>query len=103
MRHATFSRAVRIPFVLAVLASLAGCGPAKYYPVTGKILDISGNPIDGLEGAQVEFESRELETSSVGQIQSDGGFRMYTEAPGDGVMPGTYRVLIARKYLDPEN
>jgi hypothetical protein len=33
-----------------------------------------------------------------GEIQSDGTFALGTHRPGDGLLPGHYRVLVAPKY-----
>jgi hypothetical protein len=40
---------------------------------------------------------------AVGEIQPDGTFQMMTESPGDGVMVGQYRVVVAgqRGAKDP--
>jgi hypothetical protein len=81
---------------------ISGCHSGEYYPVSGQIVDMQGQPIEGIEGAQVVFSLQNGLTSSVGDVQADGSFEMFTERPGDGVPPGEYRVLIARKYLDPE-
>ena len=81
---------------------LAGCGSGEYFPVSGRVVDTEGQVIEGLEDAQIEFESTEGKTSSVGIIQPDGTFSLYTQKPGDGALPGRHRILIARKYLDPE-
>jgi hypothetical protein len=91
----------RFVLIIAVAGSL-GCRSGDYYSVSGRILDPMGNPIDGLEDSQVVFSLENGLTSSVGEVQSDGSFEMFTDRPGDGVPPGEYHVLIARKYLDPE-
>jgi hypothetical protein len=88
---------------IATLAvSAAGCSMSGNYPVRGKVLDRQGQPIVGLEGAQIVFQLLNGLTSSVGEIQPDGSFEVFTERPGDGVPPGEYEVMIARKYIDPE-
>lgn len=87
---------------LAVITSAAGCGSADFYPVSGKVVGPDRQPIAGLEGSRLIFEATEQKTSSAGDIEPDGSVRMFTEKPFDGVRPGKYRVLIERKYLDPE-
>jgi hypothetical protein len=66
------------------------------------VVDTQGQQIEGLEGSQVVFSQPEGQSSSVGEIQADGSFEMFTLKPGDGVPPGEYDVQINRKYLDPE-
>jgi hypothetical protein len=50
----------------------------------------------------VVFESKDSSkpVTARGDIQSDGRFRLGTHKPGDGALPGKYRVLVAPKY-DP--
>lgn len=88
--------------LVAAFSSFVGCGSGGYIPVTGRVVDREGQPITGLEGAQIEFESVEKPISSVGEIQADGRFELITANPGDGAVAGKHRVLIARKYFDPE-
>lgn len=87
---------------LAAATSAVGCGSAEFYPVSGKVVGPDHQPIAGLEGSRLIFEATEQKTSSAGDIQPDGSVQMFTEKPFDGVRPGKYRVLIERKYFDPE-
>ncbi len=91
--------------VCAMLCTLisGGCSSAGYYPVQGKVLDQTGQPIAGLEGSQIVFTLVDGATSSVGEIGNDGSFTIFTDKPGDGAPPGEYQVHIARRYLDPEH
>jgi len=97
--------ALLLPWVLAAPLVLpnGGCSSAGQYPVSGKVVDPAGQPIAGLEGAQIVFTMVNGPTSSVGEITADGSFTLFTEKPGDGVPPGEYEVNIPRRYLDPEH
>lgn len=72
------------------------------FPVTGKVVDQAGQPVEGLAGSEIVFSQVEGKSSSVGEIQADGSFKMFTDSPGDGVPPGDYKVYIPRRHLDPE-
>jgi hypothetical protein len=87
---------MRLVLLLALLlATLAGCGPSMV-PVRGKVAFADGTPLT--EG-MVVCESKDVHAVAVrGQIQADGSFELSTHMPGDGVMPGKYRVLVAPKY-----
>jgi hypothetical protein len=76
----------------------AGCGSGRY-PVRGKVAYPDGTPVT--EGTVV-FESRDAARpiTARGSIQADGSYTLGTLAPGDGVPPGWYKVLVAPKY-DP--
>jgi hypothetical protein len=79
---------------LALLAFIAvGCGGSRQYPVTGKVVLPNGSP---LTGGMVVFHPRVGEGlhSANGPIGSDGTYELRTFKPGDGVMPGTYKVTI---------
>jgi hypothetical protein len=77
---------------LAVIA-VAGCG-TRMYPVEGKVLWQDGSPATELAGGVVVFESKDSPLSARGELQADGSFRLTTRTPGDGALPGHYRVLI---------
>jgi hypothetical protein len=95
----TFARRTAL-FLLCAVAALSGCYSGGKYPVSGRVVDTAGQPIDGLEGSEIQFSNDA--GSSVGEIKKDGSFSLFTETAGDGVPPGDYQVLIARRYLDPE-
>ncbi len=85
------------------LATNGGCSTSGFYPVQGKVVDDeSGQPVPGLEGSEIVFSQIDGKSSSIGELQPDGSFRMFTESPGDGVPPGDYKVYIPRRHLDPE-
>jgi len=88
---------------VACVIVYGGCSSFGNYPVRGKVVDPSGQPIPGLEGSQIGFTMVNGPTTSVGEIAADGSFTLFTEKPGDGVPPGEYQVNIPRRYLDPEH
>src|SRR5262245_57798714 len=72
------------------LLALAGCGQG-YYPVRGTVTLEDGTP---LGKGMVVFESADGTQMARGEIQPDGGYRLSTSRPGDGVRAGRYRVLV---------
>lgn len=71
----------------------SGCGPSKVQ-VAGRIVWADGKPATELANGQVIFDCKETQTSARGIIQPDGTFRINTEGPQDGVMPGNYSIAI---------
>ena len=89
--------------VVGMVLMFAGCNTSGLYPVTGAITDSAGNPIAGLEKSNyVMFAQVDGISSSMGDIQADGSFRLFTNKPGDGVPPGDYYVYLPRHHVDPE-
>jgi hypothetical protein len=81
-----------------LLLGVIGCGP-KLYPVHGTVTYPDDKPVT--EGLVVfESKDREKPITARGEIQSNGSFDIGTFRPGDGALPGKYRVLVAPK-LDP--
>jgi hypothetical protein len=80
-------------FALLAGAALAltGCGSGQY-PARGKVTLEDGTP---LTRGMVVFESADGKQGARGMIQADGSYEMSTAAPGDGVRPGRYRVLVS--------
>ncbi len=78
--------------LLFVLA--AGCGqkPAQSpVPVRG-VLKLDGNPVSG---AVVTFQPEDPSSKAAfGTVAPDGTFRLTTDSPGDGAVPGKYKVII---------
>lgn len=83
---------------------IAGCNPSGLYPVSGKVVDESGNAIPGLEKSNYVMFAQVPDglSSSMGEINADGSFTLFTNKPGDGVLPGDYFVYLPRKHIDPE-
>jgi hypothetical protein len=79
----------RFTYLFLVL-SLAGCG-AKTNAVTGTVT-LDGKP---LAGAAIQFVPQGAGRDATGETDKNGHFAMSTFKPGDGVLPGTYKVTIA--------
>ena len=62
------------------------------YPVTGKIVLSSGKPLTS--GRVFLVGEQQGTPPSSGEIQSDGAFKLTTKLPGDGAMPGKYKLRI---------
>jgi hypothetical protein len=78
---------------------VAGCGPKfnttpppKVYPVKGKVLLASGQP---LSGGMITFHPKtRLGTEAWGEIGPDGSFQLTTIVKNDGALPGSYTVTV---------
>lgn len=82
-------RFIAVPFFLGV--SL-GCGSGRY-PVTGRVTYENGTPLDaGTVIGEAKVDGKLV--SVQGNIAKDGSFRWGTARPGDGAVPGSYRVLV---------
>lgn len=98
--------------ILAVGAGLEGCGSGrpKTVPVTG-VVTLDGKPI---EGANVTFypdtgeagsqggQQKKTDAASrpaTGTTDKDGKFTLKTFEPGDGALPGKYKVAIIKKEV----
>jgi hypothetical protein len=95
MQRVSPKREIALVIALGILLhSVAGCDSARLYPVQGTIVFPDGQAATGLAGANVEFDPVEGKEGARGDVQSDGTFRLGTHKPGDGVVPGEYRVCI---------
>jgi hypothetical protein len=76
-------------FVLRIscLAVIAGCGSGKI-PVDGTVL-LDGQP---LANADVLFMPKSGGRPATGKTNADGKFKLSTDRPDDGVLPGEYDV-----------
>jgi hypothetical protein len=74
--------------VVAVVA--AGCGGTKTSPVEGVVL-LDGKP---LADASIQFVPQGTGRDATGQTNQNGEFAMSTFQPRDGVLPGTYKIVI---------
>jgi hypothetical protein len=98
-----YSHAFRRTIACAwLLAAAAGCGGPKEvwipevtdraYPATGRVLLPGGGP---LKSGRVEFiPVAEPGRIAVGEIGVDGTFALKTREPGDGAVPGDYKVRV---------
>ncbi len=80
--------------LLTVVA--AGCGGGanfpKTYPVTGKVT-VNGKPI---EGAMVTFQLESGKENAIGTTDKNGEFTLSMFQPGDGAVPGQYRIAVSK-------
>lgn len=76
---------------------LAGCsdGIPKRYPASGVVQFPDGTPV--MTGT-IEISSGTRWTAS-GEIDREGKFVLTTAKPGDGAIPGDYRVVIRQVIL----
>jgi hypothetical protein len=91
----------RPSWVVLLLAGVVGCGSKEEwmpvvkdpaYPVTGKVLLPGGKP---LPGGRIEFiPIKEPGLTAVSEIRPDGSFALKSREPGDGAVPGDYKIRI---------
>lgn len=83
------------PLLVAVLA--AGCGSGRY-TVTGRVTYPDGTPVtEGVVvGEAVEGDRRVMAQGVIGR---DGSFTWGTLKPGDGAIPGSYKVAVLPRAL----
>ena len=84
-------------FYAMILACLivAGCGGQGFVPAGGKVAFDDGTP---LEGGGITFQTETF--MAQGEIRSDGTFTLSSLKPGDGLPPGTYKVVIGWSDYD---
>lgn len=70
---------------------VVGCGGSRTSPVEGIVL-LDGKP---LANAPIQFVPQGTGRDATGQTDASGQFAMSTYKPRDGVMPGTYKVVIS--------
>jgi hypothetical protein len=77
---------------LVLAVALAGCsGGAATSSVAG-VVTLDGKP---LVGASVQFVPQGTGRDATGETDKNGEFAMSTFKPRDGVVPGTYKVIIS--------
>ena len=88
-----------LPLAL-VWVGVSGCSDEQWaptikdpaFPVQGKVLLSGGNP---LTAGRIEFiPVKEPGLLAHGTIAADGTFALQTRSPGDGAIPGEYKVKI---------
>jgi hypothetical protein len=92
---------------LGVLGAVlvAGCGrkfnttpPPTVYPVKGKVLFASGQPVAG--GIVTFHPTNRLGAEASGEIGPDGSFQLTTIVKNDGALPGSYTVSVNPYFKD---
>lgn len=88
--------------IVTVLCAGVGCGGPEglkgLVPVTGTVT-YQGAPV---EGANVAFAPDGDGKAASGRTDADGKFKLTTLNPGDGAMPGKYKVSVSKsENLDP--
>jgi hypothetical protein len=85
---------------MLLIGTISGCEEAierpKTVPVAGKVT-YKGAPVPK---GTVTFQPDKGDPA-VGEIQSDGAYRLSTYAQGDGAVPGHHRVFIIANTADP--
>jgi hypothetical protein len=85
----------RLVFALAVVA-VSGCGGR--YSVTGRVLYEDDTPVEaGTVIAEAVIDGKPVGLQ--GNISPDGRFSLGSSRPGDGAVPGTYRVMVVPPAL----
>lgn len=83
--------------LMLALVALAGCGGSsafpKTYPVTGTV-KLNGKPVDG---AMVVFQLESGKENALGTTDKNGEFSLSMFRPGDGAIPGKYKVSIKKE------
>ena len=74
---------------LFLLFALSGCGPSNHVSGSGTVKYDSGEPVPN---GTVVFRTDQHQFT--GEIASDGTFRLGGLKPGDGLPPGTYKVIV---------
>ncbi len=100
MNYARLSTLFTLVFVTSAVFVLSGCssdGLPKRYAVSGTVT-YKGEPV---EQGTINFRPADPTTqrAATGQI-SDGFYRLTTNKPNDGAIPGSYKVTITSKNVD---
>lgn len=86
-----------LALAVAGLFGLGGCNSSRQQ-VVGKVTYDDGTPLAaGTVIAEATIDGKVVSVQS--NIESDGTFRLGGGAPGDGALPGNYRVLIKTPTL----
>ena len=80
--------------LFSCLALTLGCGGADaLVPVSGTVKNADGSPLV-FESGTIIFQPAAAGRAANGAVDQNGAFAMTTATPGDGVQPGTYKVVI---------
>lgn len=84
--------------ILLVAAALLAAGCGGRATVTGRVTYPDGSPVES--GSVVAEGTANGKLVLVqGAIQKDGTFRLGGDRPGDGVLPGSYKVAVHPEYV----
>ena len=85
------------------LVTQLGCGPEQVpgiVRVSGKVT-LDGAPV---EGAMVTFQPEGVARAASGMTDASGNYKLTTLNPGDGALPGDYKVSISKvEDTDPSH
>src|SRR5262245_27878190 len=79
------------PLAAALVLGGAGCGGGGLVTVKGTVT-LDGQPVPHAAVTFIPKEGKGQQASGV--TDASGAFRLETSKPGDGVMPGEYRVIV---------
>ena len=86
---------------VVAVAVIFGCGDPsglpRRYPVSGTVT-YNGKPLDG---GNMNFAPTDPNGRAAGGTIFDGQYSLTTHDPGDGALPGSYKVSIVAKEIDP--
>jgi hypothetical protein len=89
--------ALTIVALFAAFVSIVGCSGGRY-PVNGKVTYPDGTPLT--EGNVIGLMGEGQTSVTVqGTVKSDGTFSWGTQRPGDGALPGKYKVIVVPRGL----
>jgi hypothetical protein len=73
-----------------------GCGGSdrEMLQVAGAVKNADGSAIAAEQGGKILFVPDGSGAAAAGAVEQDGSFTMMTNEPGDGVQPGTYKVVL---------
>lgn len=78
--------------LLFLLALVSGCGSGRY-SVTGRVTYKDGAPVEaGTVIAEAKVDGKPVGVQA--NIEKNGSFSWGANRPGDGALPGSYRVLV---------
>jgi hypothetical protein len=96
----TFTRRDLVTLAGVALVVVIGCsdssGLAKRYPVSGTI-NYNGKPV---EKGTVTFTPTQSDGRTASGDITNGRYSLTTAAPGDGALPGSYKVTVTAKEMD---
>jgi hypothetical protein len=88
-------------FAICAVLAIAGCGDssglARRYAVSGTVT-YNGKPV---EKGTISFAPADANGRAAGGTITDGQYSLTTQDPGDGALPGKYRVAVLSKETDP--